>query len=103
FLSFNGGITRQDEGRLRKIHLTRESLHFSIIQTARVRENSERIAREWCLRENVNLDELVSAIRHKNLSNLVPDLVTGCSYSSWRRHQTSVSLRPLGPRSTYCN
>jgi len=35
FLSFGGGIARQDENCLGKIHLTRDSLHFIIIQAAR--------------------------------------------------------------------
>src|SRR5438128_11624142 len=68
FLSFNVGIARQDESCLRKIHLTRERLHFVIIQAARVGENGERISRQQRLGEDIKLDEFVTALRHKNLS-----------------------------------
>jgi len=40
------------------------SLTFSI-QSSRVGENGERITRQRRLRENVELDEFVSAVRHK--------------------------------------
>ena len=70
FPSFGGGIARQDESRLRKIHLPRDSLHFPIIQAVRVGENGERIPRERRLGEDVKLDEFVGAARHKNLSAL---------------------------------
>src|SRR5436853_7828686 len=61
FLCFSGWITRQDESCLGKIHLTRESLHFPIIQAARVGENGERITAQRCLGEDVKLNEFVSA------------------------------------------
>src|SRR5438270_14038788 len=64
-LIFSGGIARQDESCLGKIHLTRERLHFVIIQAARVGENGERITRQRCQGEDVKLDEFVSAVRHK--------------------------------------
>ena len=70
FPSFSGGIARQDESRLRKIHLSRDSLHLTIIQPARVSENGERITHQRRLREYVKLNEFVSAARHKNLSIL---------------------------------
>src|SRR6266404_2695971 len=69
FLSFSAGIARQDESCLRKIHLTRESLHFPIIQSARVGENGERITRQRRLREDVELNEFISTVRHKTLSD----------------------------------
>ncbi len=65
FVSFSGGIARQDESCLRKIHLTRKRLHFIIIQAARVSENGERITRQRRLREDVKLDEFVGTVRHK--------------------------------------
>src|SRR6267378_1055271 len=65
FLSFNGGIARQNESCLGKIHLTRESLHFSILQPARVGKNRERITLQRRLSEDVKLDKFVTAIRHK--------------------------------------
>src|SRR5438046_2301446 len=68
--SFGGGIARQDESCFGKIHLTRERLHLAIIQTARVGKNGERITRQRRLREDVKLDEFVSALRHKNSSIL---------------------------------
>src|ERR1700720_2144528 len=66
FLSFNRGIARKNESCLGKIHLTRERLHFVVVQSARVGENRERITGQRCLRENVNLNEFVTAFRHKN-------------------------------------
>ena len=57
FLSFSGGIARQNESCLGKIHLTRESLHFLVGQTARVGENGERITRQRRLGEDVKLNE----------------------------------------------
>ena len=68
FPGFSGGLARQDESCLGKIHLTRETLHFLIIQSARVAENCERITGQRRRGEDVKLDEFVSAIRHKNLS-----------------------------------
>src|SRR5438552_550970 len=65
FLSFSSGIARQDESCLRKIHLTRERLHFVIIQAARVGENGERITGQRRLREDVELNEFVTTARHK--------------------------------------
>ena len=70
FVSFAGGIARQGESCLGKIHLTRERLHFPIIQAACIGKNGERITRQRPLCENVKLNEFVSAVRHKNLSIL---------------------------------
>src|SRR5438045_9761121 len=67
-LGFSGGIARKNESCLRKIHLARERLHFVIVQAARIRENGERITLQRRLGENVELNEFVSAARHKNLS-----------------------------------
>ena len=64
-LSFSGGIARQDESCLGKIHLTRERLHFVIPQPSRVGENGQRITRQRGLGEDVKLDEFVSAVGHK--------------------------------------
>src|SRR5438874_3251677 len=72
FLSFSSGIAWQDESRLGKIHLTRERLHFTIVQPARVGENRERITRQRCLGEDVKLDEFVGAVRHKASLALLP-------------------------------
>src|SRR5438309_4275441 len=71
FLSFSGGIARHNESCFGKIHLTRESLHFVIIQPARVGENRKRITRQRCLGEDVKLNEFVNAVRHKKLITLV--------------------------------
>src|SRR5436853_5862347 len=65
FLSFSGWIARQDESCLGKIHLTRERLHFVIPQPSRVGENGQRITCQRRLREDVKLDEFVSAVGHK--------------------------------------
>ena len=65
---FNFWLARQDEGCFREIHLTRESLHFPIVQAARVIENGERISRQWPLGENVELNEFINTVRHKALS-----------------------------------
>src|ERR1700738_1969961 len=67
---FNVWIARQDESCLRKIHLTRNRLHFPLIQSARVGKNGERITGQRCLREHIKLDEFVSAVRHKNLFSI---------------------------------
>src|ERR1044071_494389 len=67
-LRFKGGIARQNEGGLGKIHLARERLHFVIIQSASVSENRERIASQRPLGEDINLNEFISAVRHKNSS-----------------------------------
>src|SRR6267378_3367367 len=60
-LCFNLWLARQDEGCFREIHLASERLHLLVGQTARVRENRERIAGERCLRKNIELNEFVSA------------------------------------------
>src|SRR5439155_21948573 len=62
-LYFNLRLARQDECRLRKIHLARESLYFTIIQAARVGKNGERIAGKRRPRKYVKLHEFVTA-RH---------------------------------------
>src|SRR5260370_32935237 len=66
FPGFNGGIARKNESCFRKIHLPRQSLHFAIIQTARVSENGERITRQRRRREDVDLNEFISTVRHKS-------------------------------------
>src|SRR5438874_8557278 len=64
-LSFSGGIAWQNERCLRKIHLTRERLHFVIIEAARLGENGERISRQGGLGEKVQLDEFIRVVRDK--------------------------------------
>jgi hypothetical protein len=66
FFGFNRGIARKNESCLGKIHLTRKSLHFVIIQAARVSENGERITRQGRLGKDIQLDEFISTIRHKH-------------------------------------
>ena len=66
FVSFGGGIARKNESCLGKIHLTRERLHFVVVQPARVSENGERITRQRRLGENIELNKFVSAVRHKS-------------------------------------
>jgi hypothetical protein len=66
FFGFNRGIAREDESCLGKIHLTRERLHFVITQAARVGEHCERITRQRRLGENIELNEFVTAVRHKS-------------------------------------
>src|SRR5438552_13214671 len=70
FLSFSSGIARQDKSCLGKIHLTRERLHFVVVQATRVGENRERVSGQRRLREDVELNEFITAVRHKNLSIL---------------------------------
>src|ERR1700676_1577220 len=75
FLSFSGGVPRENESCLRKIHLTRERLHFLVVQSAPVGENRQRITRQRRLRENIKLNEFVSALRHKaSLALLLQEL-----------------------------
>ena len=74
FPSFRGGVARQDERCLGKIHLPGETLHFVSVQSASVGKNGERITGQRRLGEDVNLDEFVSAVRHE-LRNLIADAI----------------------------
>src|SRR5438046_596118 len=65
FASFSDGIARQNERRLREIHLPRQSLHLAIIQSSSVGEHSQRITRKRGLREYIKLHEFVTAVRHE--------------------------------------
>src|SRR5207248_9463150 len=65
FPSFRGGVARQNERRLRKIHLPRQGLHLAVTQSSRVGENRQRITRQRGLREYVKLNEFVTAVRHE--------------------------------------
>src|SRR5215469_4589024 len=60
---FNVRRARQDESRLRKIHLASERLHLLIAKTGSIGKNSERITSERGSRKNIELHEFVSA-RH---------------------------------------
>jgi len=66
FFGFNRGIARKNESCLGKIHLTRERPHFVIIQAAGVSENGERITRQRRLGKDIQLNEFISAVRHKS-------------------------------------
>src|SRR6266481_8548797 len=66
FVSFSGGIARQNESCLGKIHLTRERLHFVITQAARVSENGERITGQRRLGENIELNKFITTLCHKS-------------------------------------
>jgi hypothetical protein len=48
-------------------------LHLAVIQSARVGEHSQRISRERYLREDIKLNEFVSAARHKKTCQRVPE------------------------------
>ena len=65
FSRFSGGGARQNESCLRKIHLPRQSLHLRVRQSASVSEDRQGVARERHLREDIKLNEFVSASRHK--------------------------------------
>ena len=67
FPSFNGCIARQNESRFRKIHLTRQRLHLAVIQSSRIGKDRQRITREWLLRENIQLNKFICAVRHTRL------------------------------------
>ena len=56
-LAFDGRLTRQDEGRLGKIHLARQRLHLLVAEAARVGKHGQRIAFEGAGRKNVELHE----------------------------------------------
>src|SRR5438309_10797742 len=81
-LSFSGRIARKNESCLGKIHLTRQRLHFVIVQAARIGENGERITRQRRLGENVNLNEFVSAVRHKTYQTHNAELPLGQTSNS---------------------
>src|SRR6478672_8785684 len=68
FPSFSASIARENESRFRKIHLARQGLHLGIIQSVCIGKDRQRITRERCLREYVNLREFVSSMRHRTSS-----------------------------------
>src|SRR2546428_4855917 len=57
--------------------------------------------REMLVAGAINSDRAAGLIwRSPVLANGTPGLAQSLSYSSWRCHQTPVSLRPLGARSS---
>src|SRR5438876_2756369 len=66
FASFSGIVTRQNESRLRKIHLARQGLHLAVIQSSTIGEDSQRITCERRLREYIKLNEFVGVRRHES-------------------------------------
>src|SRR5262245_1485257 len=65
--SFSRSVPWKNESGFRKIHLARQRLHLSVIQSVSVVENRKRITRERRLREYIKLDEVVRAPGHKGL------------------------------------
>ena len=54
---------RQEEGRLREVHLPRDRLHLGVAEIIRVEDDGQRIAAEDTVREDVDLGEAALA-RH---------------------------------------
>ena len=54
---------RQEEGRLREVHLARNRLHLGVAEIIRVEDDGQRIAAEDTVGEDVDLGEAVLA-RH---------------------------------------
>ena len=54
---------RQEEGRLREVHLARDRLHLGVAEPVRVEDDGQRIAAEDAVGEDVDLGEAVLA-RH---------------------------------------
>jgi hypothetical protein len=67
FPSLSRGITRENESRFGKIHLTRQRLHLAVTQFSSIGKDGKRITREWRLRENIQLNKFVRAARHERL------------------------------------
>jgi hypothetical protein len=93
FRSFSGIVTRQNESRFRKIHLPRQGLHLAVIQSSAVREDRQRITRKRRLRKYIELNELVSSVRHKKLLNVC--LRTGKTNNNFLSANYSVSFAVL--------
>src|SRR5206468_2436837 len=73
FANFGGVIARQNVSGFRKVHLPSQTLHLAIVQAASIGEHGKRITCEWCLREYIKLNEVVSAVLHKKTSQSVPE------------------------------
>src|SRR5205823_11733006 len=73
FPTLSSGITRQNESRFGKIHLTRQRLHLAVIQSSRIGKDRQRITREWLLRENIELNKFICAVRHTRLVHVYPN------------------------------
>src|SRR5215470_17524579 len=65
FPSFDGCIAWKNESGFSKIHLARQRLHLSVIQSASIMEDCQRISGERRLREHIDLSEFVSPARHR--------------------------------------
>jgi hypothetical protein len=92
FLSFSGGIARQNESRFRKIHLPRQSLHFAVIQSSSVSEDRERITGEWRLRKNIELNKFVRAVPHNGLVHVYPNTCNKTLVSCWGNNAGSAGV-----------
>src|SRR5205085_3066927 len=56
-LGLGFAVSRKNERRLRKIHLPRQGLHFSIAQSVRVGEHGELVSLQPTIGEDIHLDE----------------------------------------------
>jgi hypothetical protein len=68
-------------------------LHLGVIQSAAVREDRQRITRKRRLRKYIELNELVSSVRHKKLLNVC--LRTGKTNNNFLSVNYSVSFAVL--------